>query len=162
MSTPVVPETEPNPTLATEPTPPAPRRGRWIWIAGAATAVLVSAGGWLVYDRTIKEDPGVAACNAMRDHADAVKAGAAAPMNQAEYTQARAQFEESRHGDLREHGTALIDLVRQIQKLGKNPGAGAAAYVGPLTTHTAGLQTACAAQGVNLDLNLGGTPRNGG
>nr|BFE72269.1 hypothetical protein GCM10020092_055700 [Actinoplanes digitatis] len=105
-------------------------------IGGALAVVLVAAGGWFAYDRVIKEDPGVAACNAMREHADAVQGGAAAPMTGAEYATARAQFEESRYDDIREHGTSLIDLVSQIQKLGKDPGAGALAYLGPPSPRT--------------------------
>ncbi|MET8150183.1 hypothetical protein ACIBSW_24180 [Actinoplanes sp. NPDC049668] len=158
MSTPIVPASEPGTDMPTEPAPPARRDRRWILIGGVLAVVLVAAGGWFAYDRLIKQDPGVAACNVMREHADAVQGGAGAPMTGAEYAAARAQFEESRHDDIREHGTSLIDVVSQIQKLGKDPGAGAVVYLGPLTAHTTGLQTACANHGVKLDLNLAGAP----
>ncbi|MGW0150825.1 hypothetical protein ACWDVU_35185, partial [Streptomyces sp. NPDC003333] len=61
--------------------------------------------------------------------------------------------EDSRHEKLREHGTALVDIVWQVSNLPEGEEMGALAFIGPMGTHVAGLQTACADQGVIVNLN---------
>ncbi|MGY0002812.1 hypothetical protein [Micromonospora sp. I033] len=124
---------------------------------GAALAVLLLAtAGLAVYEGFIKEDSGVAACKAMRDGTSAVaddKSGGDDKMTEAEYREVRELFEDSRHEKLREHGTALVDIVWQVSNLPEGQEMGALAFIGPMGTHVAGLQTACADQGVIVNLN---------
>lgn len=129
---------------------PRPRRRLPLVLAGAATLLVLGAGGWFGYDRFIKEDPGVAACKSLAagDKTFDGKQADDKQMTEAEYRKLRAVFEQSRHDDIRDHGTKLMDVAWQVSKLGPEPGMEALAYVGPLTEHMTGLQSACADQGV--------------
>jgi hypothetical protein len=135
----------------------SPPRKRAAWPAAALVVAVVVCGGaaWIAYDRgVILKDSGIEACEAMRD-GDKTFAGKTADdktMTEAEYRKVRAVFEDSRHDDIRDHGTKLMDLAWQISKLGDNPGLEALPYVGPLTEHMTGLQSACADQGVIVSL----------
>ncbi|PWR11310.1 hypothetical protein DKT68_06045 [Micromonospora acroterricola] len=144
--------------------PPAPppagsSRKPLLFAVGAFVAVLaLLAGGYAVYDGFIKEDSGVAACKAMRDGKEidgTAKDSGDDKLTEAEYREAREQFEDSRHDKIREHGTALIDIAWQVSSLPEEQEMGALAFMGPLTTHMSGLQTACADQGVIVNLNSG-------
>ena len=87
------------------------------------------------------------------------------PMTEAEYRELRGVFEDSRYNDIRDHGTKLMDVVWQMsQAIDQQGGAdaedgaslGAAlAYMQPLMTHMTGLQSACADQGVIVNLKNG-------
>ncbi|WP_229403568.1 hypothetical protein [Micromonospora okii] len=46
-----------------------------------------------------------------------------------------------------------MDVVWQVSQLPKGQEMGALAFMGPMGTHMAGLQTACADQGVIVNLN---------
>jgi hypothetical protein len=137
--------------------PAAPSRKPLIVAAAAALAVLLLAvGGYGLYDRFIREDTGVAACKAMREGKKAdgsAKGSGDDKLTEAEYRQARRVFEDSRHDDIREHGTALMDLAWQMSQIPNGQEMGALAFMGPMTTHMSGLQTACANQGVIVTLN---------
>ncbi|MGX6604852.1 hypothetical protein ACWKSP_22390 [Micromonosporaceae bacterium Da 78-11] len=117
-----------------------------------ATAIVFAlSGGWFLYDRVIKTDSGIAACEAMagdKQIAGGAKVGADEQLTESQYRQVRKVFEDSRHDDIRDHGTKLIDIVWQMTQLGKDPGMAALAYVGPLTQQMTGLQSACADQGI--------------
>jgi hypothetical protein len=139
-----------------QPQPQPPRRSLLPWLALAVTLVVAGTGGWFIYDRVIRTDPGVAACEAMRDDEKPVAGqDGDKTMTESEYRELREVFEDSRHEDIRDHGTKLIDLVWQMSKMGEEPGLEALAYVGPLTEHMTGLQSACADQGVIVDLKMG-------
>ncbi|MEV4847454.1 hypothetical protein AB0K20_30095 [Micromonospora matsumotoense] len=136
-----------------------------ILIAGAAALavfVVLGFGGYAVYDQFIREDSGVAACKAMAagkkmDGSPKTTGGDSAvdkKMTEAEYRKARAIFEESRYEKLREHGTAIVDVAWQMQGLGDDSGMAGLAFMGPLGTHLSGLQSACADQGVIVDLSV--------
>ncbi|MEV4808695.1 hypothetical protein [Micromonospora avicenniae] len=140
--------------------PPAAsaRQGRKPLVVGlaAGAAVLVLAvAGLAVYEGFIKEDSGVAACKAMRDGQKIVGDDDAGDdkLTEAEYREVRGQFEDSRHDDIKEHGTALVDIAWQVSNLPKDQEMGALAFLGPMGTHISGLQTACANQGVIVNLN---------
>ncbi|MEH0939117.1 hypothetical protein [Micromonospora psammae] len=141
----------------TSPPPAGKNRTTVIVAAAAVFAVLVLAvGGYAVWDRFIKEDTGVAACKAMRDGKNvdgSTEANDDDKMTEAEYREARKLFEDSRHEDIRKHGTALIDVAWQVSSLDEGEEMGALAFMGPLSTHMSGLQTACADQGVIVNLN---------
>ncbi|MGW4157504.1 hypothetical protein ACWEDF_30595 [Micromonospora chersina] len=139
-------------------TPPIKRSRKPLIVAlGAVLAVLLlTTAGFAVYEGFIKEDSGVAACKAMRDDTKVVaddESGGDDKMTEAEYREVREMFEDSRHEKLREHGTALVDIVWQVSNLPEGEEMGALAFIGPMGTHVAGLQTACADQGVIVNLN---------
>ena len=154
-------EGQPQPTgFITTSVPPPKKTSRKPLIAAALAAVgvlVVGPVGYVVWDGIIREDSGVAACKAMRDgkqmDGSAKGDGGDDKMTEAEYRQAREIFEDSRHEKLREHGTGLVDVVWQMQGLGDDSGMGALAFIGPMGTHVSGLQSACADQGVIVDLS---------
>ncbi|MEV6376419.1 hypothetical protein [Micromonospora musae] len=140
--------------------PAAPARGgRKLLITGIVSLVAVLAvvtAGVAVYDTFIREDSGVAVCKAMRDGKDILgneQRSGDDEMTEAEYREARELFEDSRHEDIREHGTALMDIAWQVSNLPEDQGMGALAFLGAMGTHISGLQTACADHGVIVDLN---------
>ncbi|MFC8848727.1 MULTISPECIES: hypothetical protein [unclassified Micromonospora] len=150
---------QPSESMTTTPLPAPPSRKPYLVAALAAIGVIaVGTIGYVVWDGYIKEDSGLAVCKAIRDgkNMDGTSKASDAgddKLTEAEYREARALFEDSRHEDIREHGTALIDIVWQVSKLPDGEGMGALAFVGPMGTHMSGLQTACADQGVIIDLN---------
>ncbi|AEB42647.1 hypothetical protein VAB18032_07635 [Micromonospora maris AB-18-032] len=118
--------------------------------------LLIGVVGYAVWDRYVREDSGVAACKAMsegRQPDGSEDAGEDAKLTEAQYREARKVFEDSRHEKIREHGTALMDIVWQVDQMNDDEALGALAFMGPLGTHMTGLQTACADQGVILNLN---------
>lgn len=137
------------------PQDPPPRK-RTIWPYAVLVLAAVACGAaYVAYDRNlILKDSGVKACEAMAggDKMFAGKAGDGKKLTEAEYRQVRAVFEDSRYDDIRDHGTKLMDLAWQISKMGDNPGLEALAYVGQVTEHMTGLQSACADQGIIVDL----------
>ncbi|MGK5520844.1 hypothetical protein ACSNN9_15995 [Micromonospora sp. URMC 107] len=150
---------QPAPEFGQQP-PPAPPAKSFkpliVAVGGAVAALMLVTAAYAVYDGYIKEDSGVAACKALRDgkNADGSEdAGEDAKMTEAQYREAREVFEDSRHEKIREHGTALMDLAWQINQLPKGEELGALAYIGPMGTHMSGLQTACADQGVIVNLS---------
>ncbi|MFI0796049.1 hypothetical protein ACH4OY_25710 [Micromonospora rubida] len=142
------------------PAPPAKPSRKPIIVAAAAIVGVLALGtiGYVVWDGYIKEDSGVAVCKAIRDGKQMDGSAKDSDngddkLTEKEYRAARALFEDSRHDDIREHGTALIDIVWQMSKLPKGQEMSALAFIGPMGTHVSGLQTACADQGVIVDLN---------
>ncbi|WP_319462878.1 hypothetical protein [Micromonospora sp. RTP1Z1] len=142
-------------------TPPAPaaspnRKQIIVAVAAAVAVLMLTAAGLAVYEGFIKEDSGVAACKAMRDGKKmdgSPKASGDDKLTEKEYRAARKVFEDSRYADIREHGTGLVDIAWQVQQLGDGQEMGALAFIGPMGTHVSGLQTACANQGVIVNLN---------
>jgi hypothetical protein len=141
------------------PPPPAGTSGRkpLLFTAVAFVAVLMLlAAGFTVYDGYIKEDPGVAACKAMAEGKDpngTTKGSGDITFSEAEYRETRKLFEDSRYEDIRRHGTALVDIAWQISQLPKGQEMGAYAFLASAGAATAGLQTACADQGVIVKMN---------
>lgn len=138
---------------------PAPKRRRRnpLLIAVVATVgtFAILGGGYTAYANFIREDSGVAACKAMRDGGTVTGEASASDekLTEAEYREVRARFEDSDKEKIREHGTALIDLAWQIGNLPEDEAMGAFAFIGPMGTHMAGLQTGCADEGIIVDLN---------
>ncbi|GGM58107.1 hypothetical protein GCM10011608_48830 [Micromonospora sonchi] len=165
-----IPPSQPQPWTGADgqPLPPPPtssaasggakdNRVRLIAAGAAVLAVLViGVVGYTVWDTFVREDSGVAACKAMsegRQPDGSDDAGEDAKLTEAQYREARKVFEDSRHEKIREHGTALMDIVWQVDQLDDEEALGALAFMGPLGTHMSGLQTACADQGVIVNLN---------
>ena len=119
-------------------------------------AVLVLLGGvWTAYDRgLIVEDSGVTACEAMRGGSTTFKTDPddGKPLTEDEYRRARQVFAESRHDDIREHGTQVMDIVWRISQMKDDDQTGALLYAQPLATQVLGLESACADQGVFLPI----------
>ncbi|GIE90235.1 hypothetical protein Are01nite_67150 [Actinoplanes regularis] len=140
-----------------QPVPP-PRRPLWPWLAlvAALSLILLAGGGWLVYDRLLREgeDSGVAACRALASEEKGSSGTSDDELTRDEYIAMRKVFADSRYPDLREHGTKLMDVLWQVSQLGADNEVAALAYLQPLTEHVSGLQSACADHGVILDLKL--------
>ncbi|AYF26840.1 hypothetical protein CSH63_05085 [Micromonospora tulbaghiae] len=136
---------------------PSRRKPLLIAIGAALVMLLLAAIAIGVYEGFIKEDSAVAACKSLRDckKADGGEKGSddEDKLTETEYRNARKLFEDSRHEKLREHGTALIDITWQVSNLPEGQETGALAFVSAMGTHMASLQTACADQGVIVNLN---------
>ncbi|GIF06581.1 hypothetical protein [Actinoplanes siamensis] len=142
---------------AAAPFPAPPRRPLWPWIAAVAalSLLLVAGTGWVLYDRVLREDSGVAACRALAaEERNGANGGADDTLTRDEYVSMRRVFAESRYADLREHGTKLMDVLWQVTQLGSDDEMTALTYLRPLTEHVSGLQSACADHGVIIDLKL--------
>jgi hypothetical protein len=136
--------------------PPPGRVNRSIVFAGlcAAALVLLAGLGWVLYDGFLRTDPGIAACESIRD-GRVITAGTDndQTLSEEEYREARAQFEKSDHERIREHGTQLMDVVWNLSNLPAGQEMNALGCVGPLTTHAQGLQSAYADEGIIFNLN---------
>ncbi len=136
---------------------PAPARGapRWLWAALGATIVFALSGGWYFYEHVIRADPGIAACQSMTSDQQIAgwqKSGVDRTLTQAQYRTMRKVFEDSHYDDIRDHGTKLIDIIWQVSRLSKDNGTMALSYVVPLMEQLLGLQSACADQGIIINL----------
>lgn len=142
------------------PAPQAPRRPWWPWAALAAAVLLLASGTWYAYEYRIKKDSGIAACEAFRDQGKVAGASAESPtgdkLTEAEYRKLRKVFEDSRHDDIREKGTKLMDVLWQVTQLGDNPGLEALPFVGQMMDAVSDMQTACANHGVIVVFDMGG------
>ncbi|GAA4587841.1 hypothetical protein BJY16_008354 [Actinoplanes octamycinicus] len=119
----------------------------------ALSLLLLAGGGWLLYDRVLREDSGVAACRALAGQEKSSSGTADDKLTKEEYLSMRQVFADSRYADLREHGTKLMDVLWQVSQLGADNEM-ALTYLQPLTEHISGLQSACADHGVVIDLKL--------
>jgi hypothetical protein len=132
------------------------RVNRSIFFAGlcAAALVLLAGLGWVIYDGFLRKDPGIAACESIRD-GQVITAGTDndRTLSEEEYQAARVQFERSDRARIREHGTQLMDVVWNLSKVPPGQEMNALGYVGPLTNHAQGLQSACADEGIIFNLN---------
>lgn len=147
---------------------PDPGRSRkLLWPLIALAVALVFAGSGIAYAYNkgmIFKDSGIKACEALRDGGTKFNGTAQNkdPMTEAQYKQLRQVFADSRYDDIRNHGTKLLDIVWQVSQLtdgtDADSGSGFAvlAYVGPLTTEMSGLQSACADQGIIVNLKNAG------
>ncbi|GAB2598138.1 hypothetical protein Aab01nite_73980 [Paractinoplanes abujensis] len=131
--------------------PPGKGAPRWPY-AVLGLAVLVLGGGvWTAYDRgMLLKDPGVEACEAMRGGSTTFRPdpAQAKTMTEDEYRRARQVFADSRHDDIRDHGTKVMDIAWRMSQLEDDKAT--LLYVQPLTTQVLGLESACADQGVFL------------
>ncbi|MEK8107642.1 hypothetical protein NKG94_25990 [Micromonospora sp. M12] len=94
------------------------RKPLLIAVAAFVGVLALAAGGLAVYDGFIKEDSGVAACRAMSEGRlldGSAKDSGDDELTEAEYREARKIFEDSRKPEIREHGTALVDILWQLQ-----------------------------------------------
>ncbi|WIM94179.1 hypothetical protein ACTOB_006181 [Actinoplanes oblitus] len=131
-------------------------RPLWPWLAAVAalSLMLLAGGGWLLYDRVLREDSGVTACRALADQEKNGGGTADDKLTKDEYLSMRQVFANSRYADLREHGTKLMDVLWQLTQWGPDNEMVALTYLQPLTEHISGLQSACADHGVIIDLKL--------
>jgi hypothetical protein len=130
---------------------PGSRRPVVTVIASFIALGVVVLGGFAAYDRFVKEDSGIAACKSMRDDRDtSMDSDGDGELTEEEYQAVREMFDDSKHEDIREHGKALVDLVQQMSKMSDDQPAGA--LVGQIADHATGLQTACAEQGIPVNL----------
>jgi hypothetical protein len=111
---------------------------------------VAAAGAWAAKpDRGA--DPGIRACEELRDGRGAVDVTVRdeVPITESQYREMRAVFAGSRHDDIRDHGTKLVDVVWQASHTtGTSLG-----YLGPLTEHRSGLQSACSRHGIAVTLD---------
>lgn len=137
--------------------PPRGSRPIWIWLVLALAIAVFVGGGWSIYDRMIRKDSGVSACQAMRDNAAQSKTASESPLkiSEAQYKEWRDAFADSRYDEIRLHGTRLMDLVWQLSQPGASDGLNALTYMQPLTEHMSGLQSACADHGIILKMASG-------
>jgi hypothetical protein len=113
-------------------------------VLGAALAFLAGAL-WTAYDHDlIVKDSGVQACEDLRDN----RAGYDRPMTERDYLALRNTFEDSRYDDIREHGTQLVDVAWQVSRQ-----SGDEQVVEALAEHATGLRSACADQGIIVNLS---------
>jgi hypothetical protein len=133
------------------------RSSSWlIFVAGlVAAALVVLAGvGWALFDDALGKDPGVAACESIRDRDLIAAASGEQPLSEQEYRRLRARFAESGREPLREHGTRFMDAVWNVSNVRQGQTTGAIGFLEPLTTHAQGLQSACADHGVYITLTV--------
>lgn len=153
------PGTYPDPQYAPGEPPQAPPRSKPMWHSAAlAMAVLLLAtAGWFAYDRVIKKDSGIAACEGFRSGAKIAGAPedktADGKMTEVQYRKLRGVFEGSRHDDIKAAGTKMMDVLWQVQGLGPNPGFEALPYVGQMMSVITEMQTACANHGIVIDMS---------
>ncbi|GLY20943.1 hypothetical protein [Micromonospora sp. NBRC 101691] len=125
-------------------------------VAAGAVVALLLAGvvGTAIY-QAVKEDSGITACKAMAAGSEGKETlgDGDDELSEAEYRELREQFADSDHEKIREHGTALVDIVWEVSRMKGDEAAGALAYIGPMSTHMTGLKTACANEGVQINLN---------
>ena len=122
---------------------------------GVVLILAAGAGAWVLYDRgLILKDSGVVACESMRQRADLVKASAdREALSEQQYRAWREAFAGSRFGNIRERGTRLMDLVWQVTQISEDESDTVVLmYASQLLEQTSGLQSACADQGVIIDL----------
>ncbi|SCL22463.1 hypothetical protein [Micromonospora inyonensis] len=123
--------------------------------AGAVLGLLLAVVAGTGIYQAVKEDSGITACKAMAAGGEGEKPVDEGDdeLSEAEYKKLREQFADSDHEKIREHGTALIDIVWEVSKMEGDEAAGALAYIGPMSTHMAGLKTACANEGIQVNLS---------
>ncbi|MFI6820571.1 hypothetical protein ACIBJE_06395 [Micromonospora sp. NPDC050187] len=124
--------------------------------AGAVLALLLAGVAGTAIYQAVKEDSGITACKAMASGGEGNKAfddDGDDELSEAEYQELRKQFADSDHEKIREHGTALVDIVWEVSRMKGDEAAGALAYLGPMSTHMAGLKTACANEGIQVQLS---------
>lgn len=159
----------PEPTgFITTPAPSQPPAGRrnpamvaFLVLAAVVALGIVGTTGYVVWDRKIREDTGVAACKAMAKSIRDGKAatgqdkGDDAKLTEAQYHQLRDTFAHSRHADIKTAGTGLVDTIWEMTKLPKDKEMEGLAFLPALSTNAMALKTACGNHGVEVDLNLG-------
>lgn len=148
--------------------PPAPGQKRrwWPYVVLAASVVFaMSAAAYAYNQNLIFKDSGIAACEELAADGNKGLTGGKSTtdetMTEAQYRELRKVFAESRYDDIKDHGTKLIDVIWQVSqttKGGDDAAMGALAYLGPLTTHMSGLQSACADQGIIVNLQPAANP----
>ncbi|MEV6932612.1 hypothetical protein AB0M46_50105 [Dactylosporangium sp. NPDC051485] len=138
-----------------------------VWVSVAAAAAVTLTGGALVVAGAagngpaagIFKDPGVAACEQIRDNAAAARSRpSSAPASSSQdglkaYQALRKQFADSRYGDLRTAGTEVLDLLFQFSGAdsAKDDNAGLALVAaGQLVQQWATLAGACGNHGVTI------------
>jgi hypothetical protein len=146
--------------LATSPASPSrSRRGLTVALVGVlALAVLAGGTGYVFRDQLFK-DSGVAACEAMRDGRRASPATAtptgssSGKFTVGDYHRMRDLFAKSRHGDLRDAGTKMVDLLWQMAQA-DTTGEGALGMIlilgGQMVQAYSSLSGACANHGVDI------------
>jgi hypothetical protein len=135
-------------------TPSVAARGRRFVVpvvAGAVALGVVVLGGLAVYTRFVKEDSGIVACKAMRDDREtSMDPDGNGEFTEEEYKALREMFDDSTYKDIREHGQSLVDLVWEMSRIPDGDAAGD--LIGRIAESATGLQTACADQGVVVNL----------
>ncbi|MCU7726115.1 hypothetical protein ODJ79_20510 [Actinoplanes sp. KI2] len=148
-----------------QPPPPEPARrpSRWPFLVLAAAFLVLAGGVWTAYSRAlIFKDSGIKACETLRDGTRSLTgvARSTAKMTEPQYRQMRKVFEDSRYGDIRDHGTKLMDVIWAMSQATETGGGNDSAavtgsalvYLPPLGEHLTGLQSACADQGIIINL----------
>jgi hypothetical protein len=97
--------------------PPRRRNALPLLLVGALAVAMLGVAGYFVYDQAIRTDSGIAACEAMAEGGRPTEGGdGTAEFTADEYRELRGVFQDSRHDDIREAGTAMVDLLWQIEQ----------------------------------------------
>jgi hypothetical protein len=130
----------------------------WV-VAGVMSVALLGGAGAFVYGQ-LSSDSGVAVCEAIRDGRLSTKLGVDGDLADAQYREIRKQFEDSRNAGIREHGRTLIETVWRAQHADPSE---VPALMSAMVEQATSLQSACATEGVILDLTgLTGDPQHPG
>jgi hypothetical protein len=127
-------------------------------ILGALMVVAVGAGMVLRFSNVVPvgiplvgKDSGIAACEAIASKGSKTGPAKTAGTTKAEeYRALRDVFANSRYAEIRDPGVRFVDLLRQVEGMGKNAGLGALAFLGPMTESYAALSGGCAEHGYTL------------
>jgi hypothetical protein len=168
---PVVPGPPTQPFAPWQQAPPAPppapeparKPSRWPFLVLTAAFLVLASGVWTAYSKhLVFKDSGIKACETLRDGATSMMgvAKSTTKLTEAQYRQMRKVFEDSRYGDIRDHGTKLVDVIWAMSQAtdagGSNDGdvvtGSALVYLPPLGEHLTGLQSACADRGIIVNL----------
>ncbi len=113
---------------------------------GFALALAVTAIIALFVFVTAEEDPGIVACQSIRDNTES--SGSTEGLTEQEYQETRELLSQSNHDKIRTHGLKLLDLSWQLQDLDEDAGFEALPLLESFMDTYIDFSGACASQGV--------------
>lgn len=136
-------------------TEPPKRRAVWPWAVALLAVLMLTGGGYFAWQQ-FGPDPGIQACEAMAEQRNPATGEKGKVSNtewtEEQYLQMREVFTGSRHTDIREAGTKMVDLLWQIvQRVDEDDDAAlgvALVYGGQVTSAMTDMAGACANHGI--------------